>query len=78
MKLWILQGSVEVAAFDPWYDKAFGFVVRAESKDEARRIASEEAGDEGAAAWLDPAQTTCAMLEDAGDPGILLRDFASA
>jgi len=32
--------------WSPWYDKAFGFVVRAETEEEARQLADAEAGDE--------------------------------
>ena len=32
--------------WSPWYDKAFGFVVRAETEEEARKLANEEGGDE--------------------------------
>lgn len=32
--------------WNPWYDKSFGFIVRAETEAEARKIANENAGDE--------------------------------
>jgi hypothetical protein len=75
MQLWLLQ-PVEI--WEPWYDKAFGFVVRAESEDEARRFASAKEGDEGKDVWLDPTLTTCEPLVAGGEPGIILRDFWSA
>ena len=30
----------------PWYNKSFGFIVRAETEAEARKYADENAGDE--------------------------------
>ena len=67
MKLWILRPnwSREVAR-ELWaseHDKALGFVVCAETEDRARRIAYDNAGDEGGDVWLDSVYTTCAELE---------------
>ena len=61
MKLWLLRPrllSAKRAAeseecedvewpWDPWYDKAFGFVVRSETEEDARALAAKECGDEG-------------------------------
>lgn len=49
MKLWELRpinrtgeetpmGGQKPDPWDPWYDRAFGFVVRAETAEDARRI----------------------------------------
>jgi hypothetical protein len=50
MKLWLLRPvdnlPDDANPWEPWYDKAFGFVVRAETEEGARRLATEEAGDE--------------------------------
>ena len=46
MKLWILKAKEGAAAWDRWYDKAFGFIVAAETEDTARRLAAEKGGDE--------------------------------
>ncbi len=50
MKLWILRPTVRLPNEDdpwkPWYDKAFGFVVQAETEEQARALADSEAGDE--------------------------------
>jgi hypothetical protein len=75
MTLWILR---PVTDWKPWYDKSFGFVVRAENESAARVIASENAGDEGAAAWLKSEETTCQELTADGPATMILRDFASA
>ncbi len=64
--------------WEPWYDKAFGFVVRASSELHARQIASDEAGDEGKDVWLDAAKTRCEVIDPNGPPLVLCRDFASA
>lgn len=91
MKLWLLRplkdaDDLEPAAWDPWYDKAFGFVVRADSEDAARGYAQEQAGSEAydddyertRLVWLDPALVACTPLTDEGEGGVILRDFRSA
>lgn len=60
----------------PWYDKLFKAVVRAETEQQARSLASECAGEEGKSVWLDPAKTSCAPLDHDGEPGVLCVDFA--
>lgn len=83
MKFWILKAIEGTPAFEPWYDKTFGLVVRAESEPAARRLASGDAsgddpGDEGPGVWLDPLQTTCVRLFEEGDPDVILVDFRAA
>ena len=46
MKLWLLRPVKDSPRWEPWYDKAFGFVVRAETELAARHIADTHAGDE--------------------------------
>jgi len=50
MKLWLLRPVDGLKKNDnpwkPWYDKAFGFVVRADTEEEARALAHADAGDE--------------------------------
>ena len=48
MKLWLLR-PINIygdSPWNPWHDKAFGFVVRADTEQEARKLANEESGDE--------------------------------
>ena len=78
MKLWLLKAIDEHPTWQPWYDKAFGFVVRAGSERLARMIASRDAGDEEAEPWLDEKQTTCVELVADGDAKIVLKDFWAA
>lgn len=86
MALWLLR---PVYDWSPWYDSAFGFVVRAETEEDARRMVSEAKycgaerwglypGDEGGDVWADAEQTTCERIDPDGDPAILMRDFAAA
>jgi hypothetical protein len=85
MKLWILR-PVEGLAYnidnpwEPWYDKAFGFVVRADTEEEARKLAESDSGDEsyGGTPWLDAALSTCAELLPEGDACVVMKDFHSA
>lgn len=73
MKLYLLT---PVSRWKPWYDKVMGLVVRAESEDHARDLASSVSGDEGADAWRDSALTKCVELTSDGPAGLILRDFA--
>ena len=74
-------------AWEPWYDKSFGFVIRAESEDEARKIADENAGNENMDnetykdtkhPWLDPKQATCVVLTNDGKQELIIKDFKAA
>jgi hypothetical protein len=90
MKLYLLLPVGGRFEWIPWYDKAFGFVIRAATESEARRIAQADAGDEvrsGVAfaeedvgVWTDPRKTSCEELAHGagGLEGVLLRDFRSA
>ena len=64
--------------WDPWYDKAFAFVVRAADESEARELASEDCGDEGREVWLDSTITSCDVLDSNGPSHVICRDYASA
>ncbi len=85
MKLWIIK-PVSIRPYKndpwkPWYDKAFGFVVRAETELNARLIADQEAGDENRGdfhPWLHPQFSTCLELSPDGDEEEIIRDFAAA
>jgi len=78
MQLWILSPVEGRDEWSPWYDKAFGFVVRAECESDARAIAAEGHGDEGKEAWLSSDSSTCELLLDEGKPGQIISDFHSA
>lgn len=78
MKLWLLRPAVGATQWDPWYDKACGFVIRAETGSRAREIAQHKAGDEGGDAWADPASSTCDELSADGLEGVVMIDFRSA
>ena len=89
MKTWILRPHTPLSDLDnpwsPWYDKAFGFVVAAETAREARQLANDRAGTENwddnleptRDVWLQEKYTTCQEMAPT-EPGIILRDFASA
>ena len=94
MKLWILRPVEGLDKNDnpwePWYDKAFGFVVRAETEEEARQLAMKEAGGEisiwapgsgkltDIPAWTHAEYSTCVELLAEGDAGVVMQDFAAA
>ena len=82
MKIWILR-PIETSEFwTPWYDKAFGFVVRAETEAEAREFAQKEGGDETGRddypAWTSANHSTCTELTAEGDAKVVICDFARA
>jgi hypothetical protein len=86
MKLWLLRPKDDLPKGDnpwePWYDKAFGFIIRAETEREARSMAQAEGGDEcdgirrKRQIWTDEKYTTCTELQPDGEKMIVLRDFA--
>jgi hypothetical protein len=89
MKLFELrpvEGLKEDNPWNPWYDKSFGFIVRAETEEEARKIAHENSGDEALdeqynrtiPAWLNKEYSTCTELTDDGEAGMIMQDFARA
>jgi hypothetical protein len=75
MDLWLIQKK-DLGMEAPWgYDCYYAHVIRAESENDARRIASTVACDEGPSVWLDPSMTTCKPLTSTGEPVIILSDF---
>lgn len=79
-KLYILKNKqgIEDGPWEPWYDKTFGFVVRAKNTNEARKIAAENAADEGANAWELSKYSTCKELSVKGKSEMIITDHASA
>jgi len=75
MKLFLLKPREN---WNPWYDKAFGFVVAAQTRKRARQLASIKCGDEGEEVWLNSKLTSCKEIILPKKEGIILRDFASA
>ena len=92
MKLWILRPlefktqdmnlhGLGSGPWSPWYDKSFGFVVRADSETEARLLAAENCSGEGENAWLDEKLSFCEILgicPASSPPGIVMNDFHAA
>ncbi len=94
MKLWLLRPVEKLPnddnPWEPWYDKAFGFVVRAKTEKDAREFAHKKAGDENRGEflgnknantrepWKDKKYSTCIELTKNGELGVIIQDFASA
>ena len=84
MKLWLLEvyeKEYKHPEKDPWkfpYNKAFGFVVRAETEKSAREFARRQCGDEGMDVWVNNTQTSCQEITADGEAGVILRDFNAA
>ena len=95
MKLWILRPIDENdEPWNPWYDKAFGFIVRAETAVEARALAEVQAGDESrdsykewgtseviegyGKVWQNPSLSSCIELTPDGPAAVIMKDFHSA
>lgn len=59
------------------YDEVRSFVIVAASEDEARRMAADEAGDEGHYTWVDDRLTSCVSIGTAYDEvrSIVVRSF---
>ncbi len=71
MKLWILKRLTD----RPEWDVNNGFVIRAETENAARGIASQQRGDEGPGTWIDTGLSTCEELTADGEIGVVLTDF---
>jgi hypothetical protein len=77
---WCVEGK------DPWqpaYDRAFGFVVRAPDEEAARWQAHEAAGDEngtlkGVSPWLDANYSNCEEMRGDGSSEVILVNFRHA
>ena len=94
MKLWILRPveglDKKDNPWEPWYDKAFGFVVRAETEEDAREFAHSGAGYENRGEflstktantnqpWKDAKYSTYTELLPEGEAGVVMLDFAAA
>jgi hypothetical protein len=84
--LWLLRPRDSVVnlpssadnPWEPWYDKTFGFVVRAATEERAREIAESERGAEHSGAWLDSRYSTCEVLTAAGVEGLVIEDNRQA
>ena len=77
MKLWLLRGDSQKYSHTFSYDCAHGFVVRAATEDDARRIAGAQAGDEGQAVWLDTKRVMCTEISSDGPSEVILTHFVS-
>ena len=92
MKLWLLRPVEDLERDDnPWepqYDKSLGFVIRAETEEQARAIAHNNAGDENdrhvfrargsvgmAAPWKGAKYSTCVELLPEGPAGVVIEEF---
>ena len=91
MKLWLLRPQPPYGyqldenppddPWSPWYDRNFGFVIRAETEENARGFASVTIGEEngtGTSPWLDEKYSSCILLESDGEESIIIKDFWSA
>ena len=95
MKLFLLKPIHKKGddPWSPWYDKAFGFVIRAESEEQARALAQANGGDEVRQPylypdppadynipWNDATYSTCELLysKAKGSEEILMRDHRAA
>lgn len=76
--------SFEEGLWDPWYDKAFGFLIAADDETEARTMASNAHSSyehEMKAAWLNPELTTCKEISSYAETDtteILMADIRTA
>lgn len=85
MRLWHIFARGDLPEHDnpwnPWFDTAVGFVVRAETEQRARELANEMAGDECRRqddAWTNSRYSHCHQLPVDGAEGVILRDFDAA
>ena len=76
LRIWFLL-PIGVGDARP-HDEACGFVVIAKDAREARRVASDDCGDEGPDLWLKARRSTCLELTPRSTGGrseVVLRDY---
>lgn len=77
-----ISPSIEDSPWDPWYDKCFGFVIRAMTDFDARHIADANAGHENdfwsIHPWLDENMSTCIKIDDTMGAGLIIKDVQKA
>lgn len=91
MALWRLTPKTDtmwwcVEGKDPWqppYDRAFGFVVRAADEEEARWQAHQAGGEEngtmdGVSPWLNANYSNCEEIRGDGSAEVILVNFRHA
>jgi hypothetical protein len=81
MKLWHLKPiDPHSGPWKPWYDKAFGFVIRAEDEETARYAAESCGGDEirHGNVWQDNTLTSCVELLPEGEQEVVIGDYHAA
>lgn len=83
MKLWLLRPieGLNENPWERWYDKNFGFVIRAKTEADAREMANVNAGDEKDTCrdiWKNPNYSTCVELSKTGEAEIIIADYRSA
>ena len=67
--LYLLQRKDHVS-----YDECHDVVIRAKSEEEARQIASNNAGSEGSDSWLNEFTSSCSILTPDGKTGIVIEN----
>lgn len=96
MRLWILRPRADLDPsnnpWEPWYDRCFGFIVRAFDEAQARSLAAEQPGSEVRMEWDEEAETsrvvlnpwlhaeysTCAELTADGAAEVVMSDVHAA
>jgi hypothetical protein len=78
MKLWFIRPVDEDSSpWRPWWDKAFAMVIRAETENEARDLATKANYCEVEACadvWTNPKWSSCVELTGDGERGVVLAD----
>jgi hypothetical protein len=70
MNIWLLERRGKTG-----YDEVEGFIVIADTEEEARRYASQKPGDEGKNVWLNSLLSHCMLVTSAWPNGVLIRSF---
>ena len=73
---------IEISPFLPSYDCCVGFIIRAETEEQARKIADDNSARENYKdyykrnpVWLSSEYTTCTELSIKGKAGIIMADI---
>ena len=72
MRVWLLRRCGRCLDSEPDYDVAMGFVVRAGTCAQARRLAADNAGGEGKSTWTNARRSSCEVLMPDGELALVV------
>lgn len=70
MPLYLIERKNDIG-----WDEMISQLIRAKSQKEARKLASENTGDEGAGVWLDKSRSTIEIISPKGKSCVIMDHY---